>query len=99
MSMNLEIILFMVGQAIIVAGAIVGTYVKTAVRLTKIELLIAHSDGTSQRNHDDIVTLKSEVHDIRLKLEHMETMQSMLCSTCPLKGDHHRDLADQRIKK
>lgn len=95
--MNNDIILFIVGQAAVIAAAIVGTYVKMAVRLTKIEVLIAHSDNTSQSNHDEITALKIEVHNIRIKLEHMETMQSMLCSTCPLKGDHHRKLTEKRL--
>ena len=97
--MESNIVLFLAGQAVVIVGALVGTYVRLAVKLSQIELLVSHSDKTSQTNHDDIVLLKAEVANIRVKLEHIETLQSMLCSTCPLKQQHHMAAADTRIKK
>lgn len=91
-----SLILFLGGQAIVIATAMIGTYVRLAVKLSQIELLVSHSDRTSQTNHDDIVLLKADVANIRIKLEHIETLQSMLCSTCPLKTSHHLELANTR---
>lgn len=90
------LVLFLGGQAVVIATALIGTYVRLAVKLSQIELLVSHSDRTSQTNHDDIVLLKADVANIRVKLEHIETLQSMLCSTCPLKTNHHQGLAATR---
>jgi hypothetical protein len=97
--MDSNIIIFLAGQAIVITGALIGTYVRLAVKLERLSLLVANSDRTSQSNHDDIILLKADVSNIRVKIEHIETMQSMLCSTCPLKGNHHQTLSDTRAKK
>lgn len=94
--MDSPTILFLAGQAVVIAGALIGTYVRLAVKLEKLSLLVSHSDRISQSNHDDIVLLKADVNNIRVKLEHIETLQSMLCSTCPLKGNHHANLSNTR---
>lgn len=85
----MSVTLFLAGQAFVIVTALIGTYVKIAVRLREIEMHIKHGEDLSQVNHDDLVTLKSEVNAIKVKLEHLQTMQQMLCATCPLKSAAH----------
>lgn len=86
--MDIGIIIFLLSQAVVIVAFLVGTYVKTAVRLKEIEIHVSHCEETSESNHNAIGALQNEAQMIRLKLEHMETMQAMLCSTCPLKMQH-----------
>jgi hypothetical protein len=85
--MDTNVVIFLAAQAFAIIVFLVGTYVKTAVRLKTIELHLIHGEATSLNNHKEIESLKVVVNGIRLKLEHMEVMQTMLCVNCPLK--HH----------
>lgn len=87
--MTLELTLFLAGQAIALLLAIVGTYIKLAVRLTQIELTIQHTDNSSVHNAHDLSTLKADLHKLTLKVETIQTTQQLFCSTCPMRGIPH----------
>lgn len=83
--MDTTVLLFMGGQAIALLGAIIGTYVKQSVRLREIELTLKHTDRSSTHNANELTALKRELANLTIKVEHIQTMQQMLCHNCPLR--------------
>lgn len=83
--MSLELLLFLGGQAVALLAAIIGTYVKISVRLGQIELMLQHTDQSSASNSRELIQVKEDLHKLTLKVEHIQTMQQMLCHACPLR--------------
>lgn len=87
--MPTEIILFLAAQAAALFVAIIATYVRTAVRLREIELMLRHTDGASTSNASALSVMQTEIQKLTVKVEHIQTTQQMLCTTCPLRGNKH----------
>lgn len=89
-NMSTEVWIFLGGQAIVLLLSIIGTYVKIAVRLKEIELKITHADKSSTANHDDLRLLRNDLQKLTLKVEHVQTMQQMLCQACPFRPGNNQ---------
>lgn len=98
--MTTEFYLFLAGQAVVLVGVILATYIRTAVKLNELSVRVKHVERLEvglKKQQDECF---HDMHIIANKLTRIETLQQTLCNACPLRnGNGNNPIIPPRKKR